>query len=210
MRRPEFIARQAACPSGLLGRLLGRIMALETAEANRVALQLLQISPGDHVLEIGFGHGATVAAIAAAASRGFVAGVDVSAEMLCLASRRNRAGVARGLVELRQGTVADLPYADGCFDKVLSVHTLYFWQEPEHALVEIRRVLKAMGRLVLAWRHDPGAVRSFPESVYRFQDEDGIRRLLQNAGFPDPRIERRASHGAILHFAVALPEEAEP
>ena len=34
MRRPEFIARQASNPSGLLGRLLFRLMAAETLAVN--------------------------------------------------------------------------------------------------------------------------------------------------------------------------------
>ena len=41
MRRPEFIARQASCPTGLLGRLLARIMATETLAANDRTLELL-------------------------------------------------------------------------------------------------------------------------------------------------------------------------
>lgn len=57
MRRPEFIARQARCPSGVLGHLLARVMAIETAADNERALQLLALRPADQVPEIGFGHG---------------------------------------------------------------------------------------------------------------------------------------------------------
>ena len=142
MRRPELVARQSACPSGLLGRLIGHVMAWETATANEAALELLEPQPADHVLEVGFGHGATIARVAAAVSRGLVAGVDPSAEMCRMATRRNRQAVAGGRVALRQAAVEALPYPDGSFDKVLAVHTLYFWREPERALSEIRRVLK--------------------------------------------------------------------
>ena len=38
MRRPRFIARQAGRPSGLLGRIIGRLMAVETAIENQVAI----------------------------------------------------------------------------------------------------------------------------------------------------------------------------
>jgi len=203
MRRPEFIARQAACPTGLLGRWLGRVMAAETADANRAAVGLLDLQPADQVLEVGFGHGATVALMAAEVSGGRVVGVDISGEMLRLATRRNQAVISRGLVELRQAAVEELPYPDGRFDKALSVHTLYFWREPERALAEIRRVLKPGGRLVLAWRHDPEALRSFPDAVYRFHDVEGVRRLLRLGGFGDTRIVERAHGSAVLHLAVA-------
>jgi len=51
MRRPEFLARQGRCPSGLLGSFIGRVMARETARENALAVELLQLKPTDHVLE---------------------------------------------------------------------------------------------------------------------------------------------------------------
>src|SRR5258708_31433721 len=86
MRRPEFLARQGRCPSGFLGSVVGRIMAHETAPENAVAVQLLQLKPTDHVLEVGFGHGRTVRAMVKQVPDGRVAGVDVSKEMLHLAT----------------------------------------------------------------------------------------------------------------------------
>lgn len=210
MRRPEFVARQSACPSGLLGRLIGAVMARETASANQFALQLLDLHPTDHVLEVGFGHGVTIARLAAAVSGGFVAGVDPSAGMCRMASRRNRDSIVRKLVDLRQGRAEALPYPDGRFDKVLSVHTLYFWREPDRALAEIRRVLKPAGRLVLAWRYDAEAVRSFPASAYRFHDEAGVLRLLRDAGFCNVRVVLRTHEGAVLHLAAASAVESGP
>ena len=41
MKRPIFIARQSARPSGLLGRLIAGIMARETADLNEHAIRLL-------------------------------------------------------------------------------------------------------------------------------------------------------------------------
>ena len=43
MRRPEWIARQASHPRGLVGRVLARIMASETALVNEHALELLHL-----------------------------------------------------------------------------------------------------------------------------------------------------------------------
>ena len=71
MRRPEFIARQSGHPQGLLGRLIARIMALETATPNRRALQLLEFDENSRVLEVGFGHGRTLGRAAELAPQGF-------------------------------------------------------------------------------------------------------------------------------------------
>jgi hypothetical protein len=62
MKRPVFIARQSARPSGLVGKVIGSIMARETARLNDQAVNLLAPAPTDRVLEIGFGHGRTIGA----------------------------------------------------------------------------------------------------------------------------------------------------
>ena len=74
MQRPEWIARQARCPTGLVGKILGRIMAVETTPENEKALQLLALHPDSHVLDVGCGHGRTLARAAALVPEGFVVG----------------------------------------------------------------------------------------------------------------------------------------
>ena len=130
MRRPEFIARQSSRPRGLVGRLLGHVMAIETASLNSEALGLLALQPSDRLLEVGFGHGRTIRLAAAQVPQGFVAGVDVSEDMVRMAQRRCVELVGKGLVELTVGDSRRLPYVDTSFDKVLSVHRIYFWKEP--------------------------------------------------------------------------------
>ena len=88
MRRPEFIARQSSRPRGMIGRLLGHVMAIETASLNSEALGLLALQPSDRVLEVGFGHGRTIRLAAAQVPQGLVAGMDVSRDMVRMARRR--------------------------------------------------------------------------------------------------------------------------
>jgi SAM-dependent methyltransferase len=202
VRRPELLARQAARPTGLLGALLGRIMAVETAEANRIAVELLELRGTDSVLDIGFGHGATIRLLSEIVDQGSVSGLDVSATMLDQATRRNREGIRRGRVDLRVGSVEQLPYPPATFDAVLSVHTLYFWPEPQRAFAEIRKVLRPAGRLVLGWRDDPEGRRTFPDSVYRFHDEGSVTTMLRDAGLVPARSFQHQRGRAILHFVV--------
>ena len=203
MRRPEFVARQSACPSGLLGRLIGRIMAHETAGANRLALELLDLDPTDHVLEVGFGHGATIARAAAAVSGGFVAGVDPSAEMCRMAARRNRRAVAEGRVEVHQASVEALPYPSQAFEKILTVNTLYFWRDLGASFREMARVLNAGGRLVVGHRTDRGAERDFPPPIYRFPTDDQVGDALRNAGLLSGAPIHRHLGAATVSFRVA-------
>jgi len=193
VRRPDFIARQSRCPTGLLGRVIGAIMSFETAAANDEALKVLGLEPGDRVLEVGFGHGRTIERAAALVPGGFVAGIDTSEEMLQMATRRCRPLLEAGQVQLTRGDSASIPYADGFFDKALGIHVLYFWAAPTTHLYELRRVLRAEGRLVLGFRptHDAAAA-DFPASIYSFYETEKVLQLFEQAGFEDVRVTSTA------------------
>jgi ubiquinone/menaquinone biosynthesis C-methylase UbiE len=206
MRRPAFIARQSSQPTGIIGRLLARIMARETSRANDAAVRALGLQPGDRVLEIGFGHGRTVASIAAAAPGVTVDGIDLSGDMVSAATRRCSELVHEGRVRLCLGDAAQLPYADASFDKVLTVHTLYFWQEPARCLREIRRVLSDRGAFVIGFQEKTEqATRSFPAPTYRFYPAEEVGAMLQAAGFRTTAIEEVGEAGRRLLVARAEP-----
>ena len=205
MRRPQFIARQGRCPSGLLGRTLAHVMAHETASENAMALELLELQPDDQVLEVGFGHGRTLARAAQIVQNGLVAGVDPSEAMLKVAGRHNRNFITRGRIELKLGDSKRIPYEDRRFNKVYSVHTLYFWPDPIKDLQEIRRVMREGGRFVLGFRlKDEKALAEFPVSVYTFYTADEIQLLLRRAGFEEVRILSGRVLGKAVLFAVAV------
>lgn len=205
MRRSTLIARQGRQPSGLLGHIVGRIMARETHAANLVALEALKLAPDDRVLEVGVGHGRTLAAAAEIVTRGRLAGVDPSEVMLQIARGRNAKALRAGRMELRSGVSAQLPFADGAFDKVYAVHTIYFWSAPERDLAEIFRVMVAGGRLVLGYRprEDDGFVRDFPADVYAIRSTSEIERLVSAAGFSDIETKSRTIGRGVMAWTVA-------
>lgn len=185
MRRPRFIAEQARHARGLLGRLIASIMARETWAQNQRAIAALDLRSRDHVVDIGCGHGRSLAALAAGAPHGHVVGVDPSDLMAEIAVRRSRGLVKAGKVDVCVASAADLPYADATFDKALCVHVIYFWSDLATSFREIARVLKPGGALVLVFRtdDDEAAVRAFPADVYSFRSRGDVEAALRNAGF---------------------------
>ena len=111
------IRRQFGHPRGLVGWLVGHLMAVKNQGRSRWVLDLLDIRPEHRVLEVGFGSGVDIRRAAERARHGWVAGIDHSRTMVRQASRRNAGRIRPGQVELRQASAEALPYADGTFDR---------------------------------------------------------------------------------------------
>lgn len=185
MRRPKFIAAQARNASGPLGRLIAGIMARETRGDNLWAIETLAPKLGEHILDLGTGHGQSLGELASrVGASGSVIGVDPSKLMVKTARSRNRGLVARGLVSVILAPAEYLPLEAGTFDRAMAVHVIYFWPELGGPLRELARVLRPSGRLVLLFRstEDPRTAH-FPDDIYTFPRVEDVKSALLASGF---------------------------
>ncbi len=115
-----------------------------------LGLALMNLQPGEQVLEIGYGTGYALLYLAkAAGDSGKVRGIDISEGMRRVAEGRlSRAGLGQR-VELQSGDACSLPYPAHSFDAIFMCFTLELFDTPEIPVVleECRRVLKSDGRL---------------------------------------------------------------
>lgn len=146
-----YIYSQFGRPRGVLGRVAGYIMATRPSniERNDWVLSLLEITPADRILEIGFGPG--IAAGKAAAQAAQVVGIDRSALMVQQAARRNKELVEKGKLRLLLGPVDTLDADLGSFDKIYSVNVVQFWKEPVLVFKKLLSLLKPGGLIVTAY-----------------------------------------------------------
>jgi SAM-dependent methyltransferase len=198
------IARQARHPSGPFGRVVSWVMSHETRRANRAGIALLSLRPDERVLEVGFGHGRTLAALLEAVPNGHVSGVDFSSDAVRWAERRYAAAIHAGRLRLLWCDDARMPLQDASIDKILSVHTVYFWTDPEEHFRQFVRVLAPNGRLVLGWRVPTGHSSSrFPADVYRFPTASDMTQLARQAGFADIRVAPSHNESKTFYWLVA-------
>ena len=102
---------------------------------------------GERVLDLGCGPGFYVAELLERVGpSGHVAGVDTSGPMLALAAHRIG---ARDNVELAEAPVTALPFDDASFDAAISVQVLEYVKDVDGALIELHRVLRPGGRVVV-------------------------------------------------------------
>jgi ubiquinone/menaquinone biosynthesis C-methylase UbiE len=114
-------------------------------------LRLMELRPGERVLDLGCGSGwATrmLARLVAGGPEGFgqVVGLDVSDEMV----RQARAESSDfDNILYVWGSAQQIPWEENFFDKVLSVESFYYYADQERALHELFRVMAPRGRLFI-------------------------------------------------------------
>lgn len=150
--RLRHIASQLRQPQGEAGIETGQRMNVGNELIYQRAIAQLAIQPGDHILELGPGNGFFARQIVATDSSVRYTGCDLSETMIAEAGRLNEEFVQDGQVELVLRDRPALPFADAAFDKVFTINTLYFWDDPSAELAEIRRVLMPDGLLIVGIR----------------------------------------------------------
>jgi SAM-dependent methyltransferase len=181
------VVRQFGKPSGPLGVLAGLIMRVRSSNRlrNVWTVDLLDILPGDRVLEVGFGPGLAVARAAERATAGKVVGIDHSEVMLRQATRRNARAIRAGRVELLLGSANALPRFAAGFDKVLTVNVYMFWKDPISVLAGVRQAMNAGGVIALTLQpRRRGATADDTRAA-----AEGMAAALRGAGFDEVRTE---------------------
>jgi SAM-dependent methyltransferase len=177
----------------------------------QVALDRAGPVPGEAVLDIGCGCGATLLELAhRVGPEGSVLGVDISAPMLDRARARVRDTVLTN-VRLTRSDAATYAFEPGAFDLAFSRFGVMFFDDPPAAFANIRSALATAGRLVFVcwappqdnpWLTVPlAAARSHlppqPESdpnapgPFAFADSSRVRGILVSAGYSAVDVARR-------------------
>jgi ubiquinone/menaquinone biosynthesis C-methylase UbiE len=131
-------------------------------------IRLMDLRPGERVLDLGCGAGwATriLARLVAEGPQGFgqVVGIDISDEMI----RRARAGSREfDNVMYLWGSAQEIAWEENFFDKVLSVESFYYYPDQDRTLAELFRVMAPRGRLYILinlYKDNPYSLRWIDE-----------------------------------------------
>src|SRR5262245_28604788 len=144
-----FVTGQCRKPRGWLGRFFPWVMNAQHSSVTDWGLRHVDLGAHFTVLDVGCGGGRTIHKLAAIANEGRVYGIDYSTASVAVARSTNQHWIAQGRVDIRQGSVSNLPFPEGTFDLVTAVETHYYWPNLPADLREVLRVLKPGGQLIL-------------------------------------------------------------
>lgn len=191
------------------------------------------IQPGDDVLDIAGGTGDVTFTVARAKHPCHIQCTDLVADMLDVARAHYVDGASCGVpVDFEVVDAQDIPYADESYDVVTMAYGIRNMPDRPRALAEMFRVLKPGGQLVCLefstppnrmWRvlynfylkhlipfwgglitGDRDGFVYLAKSIKAFPDQEGLARLMRNAGFEEVSWKNYTGGIAAVHIAKKL------
>ena len=144
MNLNSYIAKQFRNPIGLGGKIISFVMNRQNSPLYEETIRLLEISNDDHILDIGCGNGYVLSMLERKNNCKLV-GIDPSASIIKAASQRCCKAIKSGRMTFRCQNIDDMSFAENSFNKVYTINTVYFWDNLNNAMLEIRRILKPNG-----------------------------------------------------------------
>jgi ubiquinone/menaquinone biosynthesis C-methylase UbiE len=156
-------------------------------------LKRLNIKPTDTLLDVGCGTGTLLGGISQKYPSVNLVGIDICIEMLKIAYHKQIKKC-----NLVASNVRHLPFRSESFDVVVTCNAFHYFRKPEECLLEIARILKPQGRIVITdWCDDYIAcricdafLRIFNRSHFKTYGLSACERLLRDTGYTNVKVER--------------------
>jgi ubiquinone/menaquinone biosynthesis C-methylase UbiE len=201
------IGQESQCqkPRGWLGRLTLWNMNSRHSKVTDWGLGYLHIEKHFTILDVGCGGGRTLSKLAAQASEGKVYGIDHSEESVAASKKTNARWIDMDRVEVRLGSVSQIPFQDSKFDLVTAVESHFWWPDLPADMREIYRVLKPHGQLIVIAEIYKGARTVVAKLAEKNAARIGMallhvdehRALFVNAGYSEVQLIEEHSKGWI-------------
>lgn len=175
----KALAQQLGKPDGEQGINVANMMHDSNIGMTISTYNALNLTKNDTVLELGHGNGKHIKEILSIADDITYTGLEISNLMKTEAESQ---ALKNTSFVLYNGTI--IPFEGEVFNKVMTVNTIYFWQEPIKLLNEVYRVLKTKGILTICFAHKQ-FMETLPFSQHGFNlyDDDKLANLVAQTNF---------------------------
>jgi len=186
----KILAQNLANPQGEKGIEIGEMMNATNIGMTRESIKTLLIEDNEHILEIGHGNAGHLKNILDKAKELKYTGIDISETMNKEAGNLNKEFKDQVEFILYEGK--KLPFEDEVFDKIFTVNTVYFWENPVDFLNEIYRVLKDSGTFVLTFAQKD-FMEKLPFTAYDFRlyNNSELEELISQSHFKRMKISEK-------------------
>lgn len=171
-----------------------------------IAIQHLNIHPGDRILEVGVGTGLSLGIYPENVR---VVGIDLSPDMLARAKKKVKSEKLSQVEDLLQMDAENMSFPDNSFDKVVAMYVASVVPNPKRLMEEIQRVCKPGGTLVFInhfqnrnqWVRRAEALLQPLAKYIGFHPDFPLSEFLAKTGF---KVERQAPVNILNYWTVLV------
>jgi SAM-dependent methyltransferase len=115
------------------------------------------------------------------------------------ATRRNAEAIDRGRIVLRRASASDPPAFNEPFDKILTINSIHFWNEPVECLRQLRKLLRPGGLIAVTLQP---RTRTATDATTTILGEE-IAAKLERAGFSRCEVKIRKTTSVAVACVLA-------
>lgn len=162
------LASQLRKPKGEKGIEIADMMNESNRDMIIHSWNYLDLQDHCRILEIGHGNAGHLSQLLNQAENLTYYGLDISELMHTVAKNHYQEFIHQKKVSFHLYDGVEIPFSEGFFDRIFTVNTLYFWQNPVHFLKELYRVLAPKGKLTITYG-TKDFIEKLPFSPFGFQ-----------------------------------------
>lgn len=180
----KALAAQLRNPNGHKGIEIAEMMNETNINMTLHSIQHLSIQDNDTILELGHGNGKHLAYILTQRSNLSYHGLEISELMHQEAMRINQESIDKHQAFFHLYDGSNIPFSDNYFDKIFTVNTIYFWNDPKSMISELYRVIKPNGLLNITFAQED-FMEKLPFTHFNFTlyNNEKIKKLFEDTPF---------------------------
>ena len=141
----KYVGKNFGNPKGITGIIMTKIMNIMNQKLYTTVLNNLKLETNDFALDIGFGNGYLIKRMFKKNIPIKVYGIEISNDMVNNVSSKNRRNINSGNLTIFLENIEKTSFENNTFDKIVTINTIYFWNNYEKCFSEIKRILKPNG-----------------------------------------------------------------
>jgi ubiquinone/menaquinone biosynthesis C-methylase UbiE len=188
----EALVKQSGKPTGIIGRIMIRIMNHMDSGLNNWINEKI-CYPRGTALDIGCGGGETLFNLLKNNKLNYIIGIDYSFDSINVAKKKNATFINKERADFIQGNVTSLPFSQNYFDIIMAVRSHYFWDDYEKAFAEIYRTLKQGGKMFIF-----SEKYKIQYHMKMYNTDESMTSFLRTMGFNNILIENKGAVQCII------------
>lgn len=194
----EYLSNQCGNPHKLSGRMMTWAMNRANNAMYKGIVKELDIQDNPRILDVGFGNGYLEKLIIKKGNC-TMEGIDISQDMVKKATSMNHKYVESGNMKFKLGNCCSMDYKEDSFDVVITMNTIYFWEDTKKGMSEIYRVLKSGGKFYNAviTKEKLDSIFYTKSGFKKFKNEEYIK-IGREVGFVNVEIKPLGNQYGLL------------